>query len=583
MVCWGGNGYGQLGMGEASLFSLTPAPVFNLGGATAVVAGQDNTCALVGGGAVECWGSNQNGDLGDGTGVERDTPVAVSGLVGATAIAGGGDGGTGSHACALLPDWTVACWGGGAYAPVAVMGLTGATAIAAGGGQSCAIVAGSAVECWADPDDSPVLIPGLTGATAIATTSESCAIVADGAVECWGLPWNPGTPVSIPGLTGAIATAGGSSDTCAIVEGGVVKCWDWEHTPVAVSGLTGALAIAVGDSHACAVVAGGTVKCWGSNRFGELGDGTNASSETPVAVSGLTGAIGIAAGGYGIWGSHSCALLSGGTVECWGWNERGELGNGFPKSSATPVTVILPAPTVPGAPTAVSATAGNAQALVFWSAPASDGGSPITGYTVTAAPGSRTCSPTPATSTTCTVTGLANGTPYTFSVSARNGVGTGPASAASAPVTPVAPAVVRRPDGRIRLSSGAYVGNNVYNTTGSGQSRTGAAKRGKTITFGISIQNDGTSADSFKVRATGSATSRYTMKYLHGSTDITARVVAGTFRTSSLAPGAAYAITARVTVKSTAAAGSKVTRLVTITSAASTTRKDVVTFIGKRS
>ena len=245
---------------------------------------------------------------------------------------------------------------------------------------------------------------------------------------------------------------------------------------------------------------------------------------------------------------------------------------------------ISPAPTVPGAPTAVSATAGNAQASVQWSAPASDGGSPITGYTVTSAPGGRTCSPTPATGTNCTVTGLTNGTPYTFSVTARNGVGTGPASAASAPVTPVAPAVVRRPDGRIRLgTSGAYVGNNVYNATGSGQSRTGAAKRGKTITFGISIQNDGTSADSFKVRATGSATSRYTLKYLHGSTDITARVVAGTFRTSSLAPGAAYAITVKVTVKSTATAGSKVTRLVTITSVGSTSKKDVVSFIAKRS
>ena len=123
-------------------------------------------------------------------------------------------------------------------------------------------------------------------------------------------------------------------------------------------------------------------------------------------------------------------------------------------------------------------------------------------------------------------------------------------------------AVVRKPDGRIRLGTGAFVGNNVYNTTGAGQSRTGSAARGKTIAFGISIQNDGTSADRFKVKATGAAASAYTVKYFHGTTNITAAVVAGTYKTPTLAPAATYLITAKVTVKSTAAAGSKVSRLV---------------------
>ncbi len=148
---------------------------------------------------------------------------------------------------------------------------------------------------------------------------------------------------------------------------------------------------------------------------------------------------------------------------------------------------------------------------------------------------------------------------------------------------PRAPAlVVRRPDGRIRLGAGAFVGNNVYNTTGAGQSRTGSTTGGHSFTFGISIQNDGTSADRFKVKATGAATSRYTVKYVHGAKDITAAVVAGTYRTPSLAPAAAYLITAKVTVKSTAKVGSKVTRLVTLTSVANGAQKDAVTVIGKR-
>jgi hypothetical protein len=104
------------------------------------------------------------------------------------------------------------------------------------------------------------------------------------------------------------------------------------------------------------------------------------------------------------------------------------------------VTVANSQPTAPGAPTGVTATPGNGSANVSWTAPASDGGSAITGYTVTPFTGSAAQSPVtvnpPATSTT--VTGLTNGTSYTFTVSATNAVGTGPPSAASNAVTPSA-------------------------------------------------------------------------------------------------------------------------------------------------
>jgi hypothetical protein len=138
-------------------------------------------------------------------------------------------------------------------------------------------------------------------------------------------------------------------------------------------------------------------------------------------------------------------------------------------------------------------------------------------------------------------------------------------------------------DGRIRKGGGAYVGNNIYNDDGSGQARSGSAARGNTIKFSISIQNDGEFADRFELHATGSASSMYTVTYWRGTTNITSAVVAGTYRTASLAPGDSTVIKAKVKVKASATNGSSVTRLVTISSRAEPRRLDAVRFTGARS
>ena len=102
-----------------------------------------------------------------------------------------------------------------------------------------------------------------------------------------------------------------------------------------VTGLVGVIQITAGLAHSCALLANGTEKCWGYNVKGQLGNGTTTNSSVPVVISGLVGAVQIAAGGV-----HSCALLANGTEKCWGYNFFGQLGNGTTTDSSVPVAVL---------------------------------------------------------------------------------------------------------------------------------------------------------------------------------------------------------------------------------------------------
>ncbi len=345
-------------------------------------AGAEHTCAIGFGGSARCWGTNFSGQLGDGTHVNRNVPVAVVGLArGVVAIATGSE-----HTCAVVKRG-VKCWGANfsgqlgngsnvnSNVPVDVTPLSfAAIAVAAGASHSCALSSDGAVKCWGenfsgqlgdgsnDDRGGPVDVSGLSrGVTAIAAGSEhTCAIVA-GTVWCWGANFSgqlgDGTnvshnrPVAVIGLPrGATVTAisTGSEHTCAVV-GGRVTCWGANfsgqlgdganvnrNSAVEISGLPRpVVAIATGGSHSCALAASGGVKCWGENFSGQLGDGSNDSRSKPVDASGLSRGISAIAAGS----EHTCAITAIGAMRCWGANFSGQLGDGTNVNRNAPVDV----------------------------------------------------------------------------------------------------------------------------------------------------------------------------------------------------------------------------------------------------
>lgn len=343
--CWGDDTWGQLGDGRPASHQVQPVDAVGLPtGAVAVDGGWVSTCALGGDARVRCWGGNGWGNLGDGSTADSFAPVEVQGLRDVVAITVGT-----FHACAITRAGALWCWGlnnGGELGdgttvdrsvPVPVQGLeSGVVAVSAGQGHTCAVTAAGAVLCWgvgsrgqlgdgrgaASP--VPVQVQGLgpgSGATEVgAAAFHSCAI-ANGRVLCWG-----------------------ENDRVQLGDGSTEE----RTAPVpvrndaGVASITGAHGLAVGGFGAC-VIADGAVRCWGAGLDGQLGAGASFDSAGPEAVVGLAGrAVSLAAGG-----AHTCAVLEGGGIECWGWNGYGQLGDGTTTSRNAAVPVVAPGATGP--------------------------------------------------------------------------------------------------------------------------------------------------------------------------------------------------------------------------------------------
>ncbi|QDG53519.1 hypothetical protein FIV42_23070 [Persicimonas caeni] len=331
-------------------------------------AGKYHTCALRADGKIRCWGANLEGELGlghtrklgDNEAVNFVDPLDLGTPARQIAVAGDRDS---SFSCALLEGGKVRCWGANAHGQL-------------GYGHTNAIGDDEGLEGLQDVALGANATQLAAGASKFG--SHVCALLEDGTLRCWGsakfgkLGYGHTNVIGdneLPTATGKVATgskvaavAAGKYNTCAILEDRSMRCWGWNsegqlglgHTenvgdneipasvaPVDVGG--DVEQVAVGRRHICAVIEGGDVRCWGWNNHGQLGLGHTdniGDDETPASVDPVelaSDAQQVVAGEL-----HSCALLDDGGVQCWGDNKFGQLGYGHENpvgDTATPSTV----------------------------------------------------------------------------------------------------------------------------------------------------------------------------------------------------------------------------------------------------
>jgi cysteine-rich repeat protein len=401
--CWGSGGSGQLGYGNREFIGDDEVPAtagdVEVGGPVKqLAAGGAHTCALLETGTVRCWGSNAHGQLGYGNDSYDVTAPAGDVEVGGPVrqLAGGL-----YHTCALLETGTVRCWGLGVdgrlgYGNTEDIGDDEVPATAGDvdvGGpvkhveawlHTCALLETGTVRCWGRGDHGRLgygntnnigdnEAPGDAGDVEVggpvkqlvAGERHTCALLETGTVRCWGsgdngrLGYgkslvaigdneNPSQPFGLDLGGTVIQIVAGSKHTCALLVTGAAYCWgsgsrgqlghastldmgdDGDPSIVGNVKVGGPIKqLAAGHEHTCALLKGGSVRCWGSSQYGQLGYGTTAAigdNENPDIAGNIEiggAAVQVVAGAW-----HTCALLDTGAVRCWGSAEQGQLGHG---------------------------------------------------------------------------------------------------------------------------------------------------------------------------------------------------------------------------------------------------------------
>lgn len=344
IYCWGANGDGQLGLGQADekLHAL-PVIVPSAVKFKSVTSGYRHTCGLSVTGEAYCWGWNEYGQLGNGTRRQSSTPVKVAGSITFNALSAGA-----THTCGIRTDGTAYCWGGNWHGqlgvgsfdgepgasccrrtPAQVAGGMKFVQIATAGIHTCGLSATEEVFCWGNENDgrlgvgalekkdrpSPVPVTGSLRFSSVSARGwHSCGIVRFGALYCWG---------------------SGSDGQLGDGKVGIIS-----PNPVRVASEQEFKTVSVGSIHTRAIAQNGHAYCWGLNKFGQLGIGSFASNAVPVAVDTRLTLRSVAAGGNEFSG-HTCGIASDEKAYCWGDNRHGQLGDGTTDASPLPRQVLL--------------------------------------------------------------------------------------------------------------------------------------------------------------------------------------------------------------------------------------------------
>jgi alpha-tubulin suppressor-like RCC1 family protein len=370
VYCWGDDSAGQLGDGGAVASRLPPSVVAGLSGVTALSGRWQHVCAVHGAGKLTCWGANTSGQIGDGIPGGPHLPVEIfppPATVVVTAVVTGND-----HTCALASDG-LRCWGSNAQGqidpslsnapipnPLSLENRIDPLKVTAGAQHTCIVDSGASVTCWGSNASDQLGAPAAVknAAAVYAGAAFSCALAADGAIYCWGdnhfgqLAIGGDvirtTPAQVPGLAHVTALAAGGAHNCATADdaSGVRALFCWgangsgqlgdgsaidapEATRISALEATG---LAAGARHTCAYPAADReLRCWGSGGLGQLAlyPGVDGVITVPTVAdlappAGGDGLFAVAAGA-----SHTCvgATISA-SVLCFGLNTSGQLGNG---------------------------------------------------------------------------------------------------------------------------------------------------------------------------------------------------------------------------------------------------------------
>ena len=335
--CWGRG----IALGSGS--ETTSVPTLVSGGLSfsSVSAGEQHTCGVTTAGALHCWGRNFQGQLGDGTSTNRSVPVPVLGPPGVTytSVSAGQE-----YTCAVATTTGDAyCWGSnqdgqlgdgtqvGKLTPTLVVGGHTFGSVNAGAWHTCGVTTGNVAYCWGrnslgqigdgtsslSDRTTPTLVVGGHAFSSVSAGDNlmTCGVTTTDVAYCWGL--------------GSLGTGSPSLET----------------TPSLVLGGLAFASVSTGSIHNCGVTTTNTAHCWGSNGDGALGDGTLVTRSSPVAVTGglLFGSLSTGGDPLGANG-FSCGRTTGGVLYCWGAGAEGQLGDGSDGLSyhrTSPVKVLL--------------------------------------------------------------------------------------------------------------------------------------------------------------------------------------------------------------------------------------------------